>query len=384
MFSKNKMPSILLIANANPIFDPRPNRMINYFLLHNYQLTVIGSGQNQISGAEYIPLFSLNRSRLPARINFLLKRLFNQFESMAWTHELKSLKKKLLLRKFDLVFCHDLLLLPLALKLKKTAKVVFDAREFYPENFSDRWLWCWIIQPFNQYLCKKYLGQCDKIITVSDGLAKRYESEFGVKAEVFMSLPSFHDLTPTPTNNTVIKMIYHGHGNKSRRIDNMIKMMDYLDPRFHLDLLLTKPSTYDFYFKKLVSMCKKRKNVSILDPIPMSRLIHQTNTYDIGLFLCPPINFNLKFALPNKLFEYIQAQLAVAIGPSIEMRKIVEKYKCGIVSSDFKPETLAKQLNMLTVEKIMYYKEQSHKAALELNAEENYKKLELIIKGLLT
>jgi len=66
-----------------------------------------------------------------------------------------------------------------------------------------------------------------------------------------------------------------------------------------------------------------------IPPIPMNEIVTFTNAYDIGLFLSAPTTFNLKYALPNKLFEFVQARLAVAIGPSIEMRKIVEKYDCG-------------------------------------------------------
>ena len=131
-------------------------------------------------------------------------------------------------------------------------------------------------------------------------------------------------------------------------------------------------------------MVEQRKNVRIIPPVSMQQIVPFTNHYDIGLFLCPPMNFNLRYALPNKLFEFIQARLTVAIGPNIEMKKVVEKYDCGLVASDFQPQTLAKALNALTVDKIMYYKEQAHKAALELNADTNQRRIRSIINELLT
>ena len=74
-------------------------------------------------------------------------------------------------------------------------------------------------------------------------------------------------------------------------------------------------------------------------------------------------------ALPNKLFEYIQARLAIAIGPSPEMAKVVREYDCGLVSSDFKPETLADCLNAIDREKIMHYKNNSDIAARKTSYE---------------
>ena len=106
------------------------------------------------------------------------------------------------------------------------------------------------------------------------------------------------------------------------------------------------------------------------------------NKYDIGLYLLPPMNFNQEHALPNKFFEFIQARLAIAIGPSSEMTSIVEKYDCGIVSKDFEPENLASKINSLSTEKVRYYKQNSHKTAQELNSEVNYENIKRILAGL--
>ncbi len=131
----------------------------------------------------------------------------------------------------------------------------------------------------------------------------------------------------------------------------------------------------DAYFHQIVSMTKSRRNVRIIPPVMMNEIVPFINRYDIGLFLVPPTNFNLKYTLPNKFFEFIQARLAIAVGPSIEMKSLVRKYECGVVSCDFDPRSLAEELNKLTAEEIMKYKENSHKAAGELNADTNKKRM---------
>jgi hypothetical protein len=107
------------------------------------------------------------------------------------------------------------------------------------------------------------------------------------------------------------------------------------------------------------------------------------NKYDIGLFFLEPVNFNYKHALPNKLFEFVQARLAIAIGPSPEMASIVNKYDLGLVTKSFDPKEMARSLNELTKEKIQYYKNQSHRFARELSADENKKKLLKIVAGMI-
>jgi hypothetical protein len=122
---------------------------------------------------------------------------------------------------------------------------------------------------------------------------------------------------------------------------------------------------YDRFLRREAA---RRSNVRILPPVPYDQLIPSTNLYDVGVFLCPPTTFNLRHALPNKLFEFIQARLAVAIGPSPDMRAVVERYECGTVASDFEPRSLADNLNRLSVDSIRNMKAWAHDAAAGLHA----------------
>ena len=106
------------------------------------------------------------------------------------------------------------------------------------------------------------------------------------------------------------------------------------------------------------------------------------NDYDIGLYLLGSQIFNCRMALPNKLFEFIQARLAVAIWPSPEMKKIVEKENIGIVANDFTIESMAKMLNVMTIEQLRFLKNQSEHAAKHYNAEANALKIKKIIRSL--
>jgi len=80
----------------------------------------------------------------------------------------------------------------------------------------------------------------------------------------------------------------------------------------------------------------------------------------------PPANFNYRHALPNKFFEFVQGRLAVAIGPSPEMARLVRQYDCGIIADDFSPRAMADRLHRLDHDRIDHYKRQSHIAAREL------------------
>ncbi len=403
------MKNVLIACEADPKNDPRPNRMINW-LKESYDVTVITKSSAALDGvASFSAEMPARTSKLlklagilppglrgllrkparkilafPAMLNQLIKIRTGRIDDLLWPiHELtRKMQEQMSGRTYDLIITHDCSLLPLVFGLKQShTKVMLDAREFYPKNYNDQWKWRLQYRPINEYLCQKYLHRCDKIITVSDGLAQEYRKEFNVESEVLMSLPAFHDIQPAKPEDKKIKMIYHGWVGMSRRTEVMIDLMNYVDERFSLDFMVMLDKSD--YAGKFLSKAKGHKNIRIIKPVAMRDIVPFTNTYDIGLFLCPPNNLNLTYALPNKLFEFIQARLMVAIGPGIEMRKIVDQYDCGIVSEDFEPQSLAHLLNRLSTEQLMYHKNQSHIAAQVLNERANRKKIRAMVQELI-
>ena len=100
------------------------------------------------------------------------------------------------------------------------------------------------------------------------------------------------------------------------------------------------------------------------------------------MYLLPSESFNNNLALPNKIFEFIQGRLAVAIWPSIEMKRIVDECQLGLVADDSTIDAMAEILNNLTVEDLNRFKQNSHKAAAIYNAENNAEQLKLILSRL--
>ncbi|MGP1580718.1 MAG: hypothetical protein ACTTH5_06845 [Wolinella sp.] len=162
----------------------------------------------------------------------------------------------------------------------------------------------------------------------------------------------------------------------------MIEMMDYVDSRFSLDLMLVKTWGQDSYYEKLENMAKRRKNVKIIPPVPFEEIIPFSRQYDIGLYILKPSGFNTLHALPNKFFEYIHAHLAIAVSPSPEMAEIVERESLGIVAKDFTPQTMAKALNELSYDKIVAFKKRSKEVASKYEARVNVEKMRKVVKDL--
>ncbi|MCI5632927.1 MAG: capsular biosynthesis protein, partial [Helicobacter sp.] len=84
-----------------------------------------------------------------------------------------------------------------------------------------------------------------------------------------------------------------------RGIEGMIETMDYVDSRFHLDLMLVANYNQE-YLQQLEHMPKQRENVRIIPPVSFEEIIPFTSKYDIGFYILQPTCFNTLHMLPNK------------------------------------------------------------------------------------
>jgi len=290
-----------------------------------------------------------------------------RYEPLLWNAQLRQLARRLADECFDLVVSHDLDLLPLAARIVGQGKLLFDAREFYPKHFENSWTWRTFYQPLNHHLCRTYLPRCDRVVTVSWGLADAYREHYNAPASVLLSVPPYLELQPSPVRDDLVRIVHHGNATSARRIEGMIEIMDHLPDSFGLDLILMP--TDAGYFKRLQGMAERRGNVRILPPLPYDDLVPGTNDYDIGIVFCPPTTFNIRHGLPNKLFEFVQARLAVAVGPSPDMQRVLRQHDCGIYAEDFEPASMASAIRNTTLADLRRLKSHADVAARELNAE---------------
>ena len=279
-------------------------------------------------------------------------------------------------RVYQYIIVHDPWLLPLAFKLKKSAKIIFDAREYYPGEVENNFLWRILDRPEKIRICRRYMPKCDSVMTVSKGIVDQYRADFGVQCELVRSAPYFYNCDVTLVSPKKIRMVHHGGANRDRKIENMIEMFSMLDDRFTLDFYLTGSPSYK---KELQKRASGLDRIRFLDPVPFNQILPMLQNYDIGLYLLEPTGFNTEYSLPNKFFEFIQARLMLAIGPSPDMASLLREYDCGIVADDFKPETMARALNALTPDVIMQKKISSDRAARDLCFEEESKKIVSIL-----
>jgi glycosyltransferase involved in cell wall biosynthesis len=97
--------------------------------------------------------------------------------------------------------------------------------------------------------------------------------------------------------------------------------------------------------RKRVEFLNLSSKIIFTGKVPFEELISYTKIADVGVTLDKDTNLNYKYSLPNKLFDYIQADLPVIASDLIEVRKIIEKYNVGLILSSYDPEKMAQEIN---------------------------------------
>lgn len=332
-----------------------------------YKVTVVGFGPAPKADIEFIEIKRPSAS-WGRKVIWASKLLLGSYNSYYWNlSQVKEAQEMLSERSFSFILANDISALPLGLKLAGASPVMIDAHEYSPREFEDRIIWNVTFGRYYHNMCKSYLSRAAAMTTVCQGIAGEYSKVYGVACEVIHNAPLKQSLRPSEVAGNNIRLVHHGAAIRSRHLGVMIEMMKHLDSRFTLDFMLVENDTG--YMEELRDMAKGDSRIRFVEPVPMQDICRTINRFDVGIFLLPPVNFNYEHALPNKFFEFIQARLAVAIGPSPEMAALLRQYKCGVVADSFDPQALAAMLQPLDSQAVAGFKKASELAAEDLNFE---------------
>lgn len=279
----------------------------------------------------------------------------------------KWAREALAKRRFDVIIANDVQAMPLALELGPRDGVLADLHEYWPRLHEENPAWMRWIAPYYRWMCRKFVRRANAVTTVSPGLAKEYEREFGFAPEVVTNATPFADLEPTDVHSP-LRLVHSGAGLRNRDLGLMIDAVTRSRANVTLDLYLT-PNHPD-YVDELRTKAEASGRAFLRDAVPYDVLISTLNDYDMGVFVLPPVNFSYAHALPNKFFDFVQARLGVIVGPSPELGPTVQEYGLGKVAEGWGVDALAAAIEELTPDDVREFKTNADSAAHALSAEE--------------
>jgi glycosyltransferase involved in cell wall biosynthesis len=153
------------------------------------------------------------------------------------------------------------------------------------------------------------------------------------------------------TNNKKI-ILYQGAINKARGLELMITTMQYIENTI---FVIIGSGDIKNKLQQQIQILKLKDKIKFISKVTPKELQKLTPLADLGISIEEDFGLNYKFALPNKLFDYIQAKIPVLVSDLPEMKNIIKKYSVGEIIQDRNPKKLAIQITSILYKKNDFY-----------------------------
>jgi glycosyltransferase involved in cell wall biosynthesis len=342
---------------------------------------------NDINTDRRVMRTSLSLKKLPAEVLIIGRKLKNTrdlFHSGVQTHRMRLLFNKgplfyaeynirlfffLLTARADLIAANDLDTLPAVYLASRIRNIplVYDCHEYFTE----------VPELVFRPLVKKIWGKIEALIlphvkhayTVSYSISADYNIKYGIHMSVIRNLPdrlNVRCLPGIPLKEKGEKLIiYVGSLNVGRGLESAIMAMQYLR---NVRLIIIGTGDVEKELRELSSSLSLESCVTFTGRLMPDELQPYITQADLGISLEEKLGLNYFYALPNKVFDYIQACIPVLVSDVPEMKALVSHYNVGMVAHTSEPLQLATIMGemLYNTEKRSVWQANLEKASLEL------------------
>ena len=322
---------------------------------------VVAKGDNAIitESSSYTLHRLVSRPLMPFIANPFLNRLFSL---CIWVRYIRKLQGELL-------SCHDLICLCIGwlstLGLRKKPLLVYDSHEFeYGRNCKRNFIVKLFVKALECFLCKRTVLN----IVVNDSIADAIQNLHRLKNRplVVRNVPSFWNID---VNRCILKrrkiceeynipierfiLMYHGAITDGRGIENAIYAVANVQNACLL-ILGNGEKNYVSRLEAMISSLQLKEKVFFHPAVEHSMLWEYIGSVDVELSVLLNTCVNHYYALPNKLFESIQAMIPLIVSDFPEMERIVKMYDIGVCCKSDDVNSLVEAIQLMNKDKVLY------------------------------
>ena len=211
----------------------------------------------------------------------------------------------------DIVHAHDLDTLPAGwlLARRRNARLVYDAHELYTGFDRDPpRLWLAVARRLEGAFARRAAA----VVTVSDEIADELQRRHRLTRRplVVLNCPPTEEAAVT-AHEGPLRAIYQAAVGPGRDLGDLRAV-----PGVELHA-------------RVLGATSAPPHVTLHEPVAPDALISALAAFDVGLVIDRPETENARLALPNKLFEYLMAGLAVVVPDVPAMARLVEREGVG-------------------------------------------------------
>jgi glycosyltransferase involved in cell wall biosynthesis len=369
---------IVISVISDLVTDQRVMKVTNSLYQNNYSVLLIGSRHKKS--------LELNKRDYPT------KRIFLFFEKRFLKYAEWNLKLffYLFFHKADILLANDLdTLLPNFLHSKlRRIQLVYDSHEYFTEQME---------VTYRKYVKKVWtkleqfiFPKLKNVYTVNESIAGIYTKKYNVPVQVIRNVPIYIKKEITQEINldlTFFKnkkiLLSQGTGiNSNRGYEELILSMLYLTNEYCL--VIIGSGLVIESLKNLVKENSLENKVVFLEKMIPAQLRQVTKLAFCGFTLDKPLCLNYYYILPNKLFDFIAAEIPIIASNMVEVETIVNEYEIGIVLEEMNSKNIADAVMHLNANASFYEKckKNTVRAYQDLNWQNEEKKLLSIFEKL--
>lgn len=251
----------------------------------------------------------------------------------------QTMVERIVFYRADVIHAHDLPQLRAGAVAKKLLKVplIYDAHELYPEIGT-------LTSDQKRALSRRerrYVRCADAVITVNKYIAEEMKKRYSIDLpHVILNATNwpteprlrehadrFREKFHIPLDHRIV--LFQGWMSSQRGLQPMVKAMRMLPAEFHLVFM-----GYGEGRDELIRIAHEEgltSRVHFMDAVPQSELLNWTSSADVGVIPYQPIDLNNYYCSPNKLFEFIQAELPIIANDLPFLRDVVMGEGFGLV-----------------------------------------------------
>ncbi|HAW81560.1 MAG TPA: glycosyl transferase family 1, partial [Balneola sp.] len=286
---------------------------------------------------------NIDSSRIVKRHVFWVRKFANNFFThliayIELTFQLLKYSKKI---KADLVNVHTLALLPIGFLIKyfTKAKLVYDAHELETEVEGLNG----VRKKISKLIESFFIRKTDLVVVVGDRINKWYKSKYDLENIVtVLNCPRLIE----PENSNILRkefkidtetkiLLYQGGLSEERGIRLLVESFKKLSGSQYALVIMGYGELEEY----VVSNSKKHDNIYFRETVSPSEVIYYAKSADIGVSLIKNSCLSYEYCLPNKLFDYMMAEIPIISSNLPEMKKVISDYKIGVTVEKWTTES---------------------------------------------
>lgn len=328
----------IICSQSNFATDYRIEKMRQTFVAAGYDVLLLGrrhprEAREQKPGTRYMRLLFWHGPLFYAELNIRIA-LYLIFH-----------------RKVDLFDAIDLDTLPgclLASNIRRT-RLMFDSHELFPEvpEIADKpvvkKVW-WRIQDF----CVPRMRPSDIRVTVCQSIADVFKQKYGADFIVVRNAPlaeraeQLKDAEQPADGDRLFNILYQGAVNVGRGVEEAIEALPSLP-----DCRLTVVGDGDMMdaARKMATDKGVDDRVTFTGRKPFGELAPYMASADLGLVFMKNTSLNQYYALPNRLFDFIQAGLPILGNNIPETSRLIRGHDLGLCIENVDATSIAQAVS---------------------------------------